>query len=60
MYSVEELRGLHEERRALQPEDNPPSPPGEITEFDDSKMEIDQEEEVVDEDVNMDLSLIHI
>ena len=54
MYSVEELRGLHEERRALQPDDNPPSPPAEITEFDDSKMDIDQEEEVVDEDVNMD------
>lgn len=53
MHSVEELRLLHEERRALQPDSNPPSPPPELAELEDSKIEVDGEEEV-DDDVNMD------
>ncbi|KAL8823341.1 MAG: hypothetical protein Q9191_005943 [Dirinaria sp. TL-2023a] len=43
--AVEELRLLHENRKALQPESNPPSPPAELVELED-KMEIVDEDEV--------------
>ncbi len=43
--SVEELRQLHEERKALQPESQSPPPPAELEELDDSKMEEPEEEE---------------
>jgi len=51
--SVEELRLLHEERKTLEPDSNPPTPPAELAELDADKMDIVDEEEA-DEDVVMD------
>jgi len=51
--SVEELRLLHEEQKALEPDSNPPTPPAELAELDADKMDIVDEEEA-DEDVVMD------
>lgn len=43
---------LHEEQKLLEPESNPPTPPAELAELDEDKMEIVDEDEV-DEDVVM-------
>lgn len=50
---MEELRLLHEERKVLQPENTSTSPPAELEEMADLKMEV-EEEEAVDEDEIMD------
>ena len=50
---MEELRLLHEERRALEPESNPPTPPAELAELEEDKMEVADEGEA-DEDVSVD------
>ena len=51
--SVEELRLLHEERKTLQPENTIATPPVELEELADLKMEVD-DEEAADEDEIMD------
>lgn len=50
---MEELRLLHEERKALQPESTSLSPPAELEEFSELKMEAD-DEEAADEDEVLD------
>lgn len=50
--SIEELRQLHEERRELEPESSPPTPPAELVEPDGDKMDVVDDEEA-DEDVVM-------
>ena len=50
---MEGLRLLHEERKVLQPEVKSPTPPPELEELEESKVEVTDGEEV-DEDVNMD------
>ena len=52
--SVEELRALDEERRALQPASATPEPPIEVIEAEDSRMDTANDETEPDEDVNMD------
>ena len=53
MRRVEELRLLDDERKVLQPENTTASPPAELEELADLKMEVD-EEEAADEDEVMD------
>lgn len=52
--SVEELRALDIERRALQPASATPEPPVEIIEAEDSRMDTTNDETEPDEDINMD------
>lgn len=51
MRRVEELRLLHDERKALQPESTNVSPPAELEELADLKMEVDEEEAGDDDEV---------
>ncbi|KAL6717115.1 hypothetical protein ACLMJK_005030 [Lecanora helva] len=51
--AVEELRLLHEERKALQPENTAATPLAELDELADLRMEVD-DEEIIDEDEVMD------
>ena len=52
-YSVEELRLLHEERKVLQPENTTATPPPELEELAELKMDVD-DEDGADEDEIMD------
>lgn len=53
VYSVEELQLLHEERKVLQPENTAASPPADLEELAELKMEVD-DDEAADEDEVMD------
>ena len=48
---VEELRQMHEDRKALQPESQSPAPSVEVEELEDSKQEIEEEEEPDEEEI---------
>ena len=49
MHRVEDLRLLHEERKVLQPENTAATPPAELEELADLRMEVDDEDAVEDE-----------
>lgn len=56
---MEELRSLHEERKVLRPENSSPTPPVELEELINSKMEIDDEDGDHDREIDLDDEELH-